>query len=95
MIFFTMDENGLVDKGFELVYYNLSYRRRFIRSLWCIPWTIAILALIQWVFGFSIFLSICGIVSVIGFIAQAAYNHRKWKQEEREKRLKIEDNSQS
>ena len=23
-----------VDKGFELIYYRLSYRRRFIRTLW-------------------------------------------------------------
>ena len=26
-----------VDKGFELLYDNLSYRRKFIRTIWLIP----------------------------------------------------------
>ena len=36
-----------VDKGFELVYWKLSYRRKFIRTLWMIPWTIVALIFIQ------------------------------------------------
>ncbi len=30
-------ENGKVDKGFELFYDKLSYRRRLIRTIWLIP----------------------------------------------------------
>lgn len=30
------------DKGFELLYNNLSYRRRLIRTLWLIPIGIAV-----------------------------------------------------
>ncbi len=26
-----------VDKGFKFFYHNLSYRRKFIRTIWCIP----------------------------------------------------------
>lgn len=40
-----------VDKGFELVYWELSYRRKFIRTLWMIPWTIVSLIFIQIVGG--------------------------------------------
>ena len=36
-----------VDKGFELVYWKLSYRRKFIRTLWMIPWAIVSLIFIQ------------------------------------------------
>ena len=36
-----------VDKGFELIYWKLSYRRKFIRTLWLIPWAVASLVYIQ------------------------------------------------
>ena len=41
------DYMNKVDKGFELVYWKLSYRRKFIRTLWTIPWMIASLIFIQ------------------------------------------------
>jgi len=34
-----------VDKGFELIYWKLSYRRKFIRTLWTIPFSIFAIAL--------------------------------------------------
>ena len=40
------EDKGYVDKGFELRYHKLSYRRRFIRTLWLIPWMILILILV-------------------------------------------------
>lgn len=70
-----------VDKGFELNYYNLSYRRRFIRTLWMIPWMILALYLMDWV-GVSIYilLALAVIFLVIGFI-QTLHNYKKWKEE--------------
>jgi len=35
-----------VDKGFELRYWRLSYRRKFIRTLWMIPFLLAAIILI-------------------------------------------------
>lgn len=68
-----------VDKGFELNYYNLSYRRRFIRTLWMIPWMILALCLLDWI-GVSIYilLLVAVIFVVVGFI-QALQNYKKWK----------------
>lgn len=71
-----------VDKGFELRYYRLSYRRRFIRTLWLIPWAVLVLGLLYRQRR-SIYLVILAaiIFGVIGFI-QAYHNYKKWKAEE-------------
>ena len=71
-----------IDTGFKLAYYKLSYRRRFIRTLWMIPWAILMLGLLYWWSG-SLYLVIFAtiILGVIGFI-QSNYNYKKWKAEE-------------
>lgn len=38
--------NNKVDKGFEVLYWRLSYRRKFIRTLWLMPIGIIISAYI-------------------------------------------------
>ena len=70
-----------VDKGIMMWYGRLSYRRKFIRTLWIIPIDIAIM------FGFyHEFRSlrwtciIAVILSIILFI-QAFYNYKKWQEE--------------
>lgn len=73
--------NDKIDKGFELAYYKLSYRRRFIRTLWMIPWAIFVLGLLYWIsnsIGSVILVAI--IFGVIGYI-QAVHNYKKWKEE--------------
>lgn len=72
---------GKVDKGFELIYYRLSYRRRFIRTLWLIPWMIIALCWLRWL-GASIFIVVplAVIFAIIDFI-QALHNYKKWKEE--------------
>ena len=83
-----MDKNKKVDKGFELAYAKLSYRRRFIRTLWLIPWAILVLYGLYWVNGTKsrVFITlIIGIIFVIGIIIQASYNYKKWKKEENNK----------
>lgn len=54
------------DKGFELLYNNLSYRRRFIRTLWLIPIGIAVGIVITYIsIIVSIFYWIWFIISTI------------------------------
>ena len=73
-----------VDKGFELAYYKLSYRRRFIRTLWMMAWGILALFFLHWL-GTSVYiLVIVGIIfAVVGFV-QAFHNYKLWKKEENE-----------
>ena len=68
-----------VDKGFELRYKNLSYRRRFIRTLWMIPLAILVLCFSYWA-GVSIYvlISLTILFAVVGFI-QASNNYKLWK----------------
>ncbi|MCI6932356.1 MAG: hypothetical protein MR765_04425 [Tenericutes bacterium] len=54
------------DKGFELLYNNLSYRRRLIRTLWLIPIGIAVGIVITYIsIIVSIFYWIWFIISTI------------------------------
>ena len=71
-----------VDKGFELVYWKLSYRRKFIRTLWTIPWMIASLIFIQIVGENYKYTMIAGIIYLVVFPIQAIYNYKKWMKEE-------------
>ncbi len=75
-----------VDKGFELVYWKLSYRRKFIRTLWMIPWAIVSLIFIQIVgknYKYTILYTIlAGIIYLIILPIQAIYNYKKWMKEE-------------
>ena len=75
-------KKGKVDKGFELIYYNLSYRRRFIRTLWLIPWMILVLCWLHWLEDTPMFIlvPVAMIFAVVDFI-QALHNYKKWKEE--------------
>ena len=74
-------KKGNVDKGFEINYYNLSYRRKFIRTLWMIPFMILTICLMVWM-GAPLFITIpvAVIFAVTGFI-QAFHNYKKWQEE--------------
>ena len=76
------DYMNKVDKGFELVYWKLSYRRKFIRTLWTIPWMIASLIFIQIVGENYKYTMIAGIIYLVVFPIQAIYNYKKWMKEE-------------
>lgn len=70
------------DKGFMFCYWGLSPRRRFLRTLWCLPLFVVCLVIIQ-VSGKSYLLTgivgaVCGGIGAV----QAVYNYRKWKAEE-------------
>lgn len=71
-----------VDKGFELVYWNLSYRKKFIRTLWQSP--LCFLVVIYTFFvGDKLFLNrIVPILLVIIYLGQLIYTYIKWKKDE-------------
>lgn len=68
-----------VDKGFELLYENLLYRRKFIRTLWLIPIGIVIGLIITYI---SIIVSIFywGIF-IMSAVKQLEDNYTMWKKE--------------
>lgn len=65
-----------VDKGFELVYWKLSYRRKFIRTLWMIPWAIVALIFIQIVGRNYKYTILAGIIYLVILPIQAIYNYK-------------------
>jgi len=76
-----MWEKNKVDKGFELIYWNLSYRRKFIRTLWLIPFGILTLIVVWLKLENFIFNSIITTFLIAIFIIQLIYNFIKWKEE--------------
>ncbi|MEW9095489.1 MAG: hypothetical protein AB2417_10450 [Clostridiaceae bacterium] len=71
-----------VDKGFELIYWNLSYRRKFIRTLWMIPFYTAVLAFIWFINSNSVMNTILIIFGVVVLLIQLIYTYSRWKKDE-------------
>lgn len=76
---------GGCDKGFCLVYWSLSYRRKFIRTLWTFAFALLAAAalfakrpVIRTMPAFTV-----ATVLVLMFLAQTFYNYRRWQAEER------------
>ena len=62
-------------KGFQFFYYNLSYKKKFYRTLWLFPFT-----------PLALFCNWFGLPGIFWFVAvlivgltQAVYNYTKWK----------------
>ena len=72
---------GKVDKGFELFYSRLSYRRKFIRTMWMIPWEIAALIGLQLVGKNYVYTLIAGILCTGVLTVQALETYKKWMDE--------------
>lgn len=79
-------KNGL-DKGFCVDYYSLSYRRKFIRTLWAMAAS-PLLLLLPHLFPSTAQYAKLYLLIVVGIMIggpfQAAYNYYRWKNEERE-----------
>ncbi|MDU1053338.1 hypothetical protein [Clostridium baratii] len=68
-----------VNEGFELIYWNLSYRRKFIRTLWMTPLCFLLIGYIIFN-GNNIFINrIVPIVLVMVYVCQLIYTYTKWK----------------
>ncbi|HET6602753.1 MAG TPA: hypothetical protein VFG21_00845 [Xanthomonadaceae bacterium] len=73
-----------VDKGFELNYWNLSYRRKLVRTLW-----MAVIFLLFFLFPADMrFMGMSRNVMIVLLylllVPQAVYNYRKWQREKRD-----------
>lgn len=66
------------DKGFELIYWKLSYRRRLIRNLWWLPIVIISIAFMFLINDKLILNRIVPIVLLILYIVELIYNYMKW-----------------
>ncbi|SOC27530.1 hypothetical protein SAMN05880501_1236 [Ureibacillus xyleni] len=68
------------DKGFVLGYYRLSYRRRFIRSLWGIPFALLVYLALFWLVDLtSIEYILVGAIFLLLIFVDSSYNYIKWK----------------
>lgn len=80
-------KNDKVDKGFELIYWKLSYRRKLIRTLWLLPFTL-ILCVIMTLLTIDIDKKIPIIFTIILVSAttiQLIYNYYMWQKKETHK----------
>ena len=67
------------DKGFELSYHNLSYRRKFIRTIWLIPFGVVVGIVITYI---NIIVSLFyWLLFIILGVKQVKYNYTMWKKE--------------
>lgn len=67
------------DKGFELCYWNLSYRRKMIRTLWMFPVVLAAIGVFYITCQSLLFTAVMGAILFGTLIIQTIYNYRKWK----------------
>jgi hypothetical protein len=78
-----------VDKGFCLDYWRLSYRRKLIRSLWCIPFALLVVPLMPYSSGWARSLYerlgpwAIGALLLAACSIQVGYNYYMWLKTER------------
>jgi hypothetical protein len=84
------------DRGFELFYWNLSNRRKFIRTMWMIPVCIAVTIFIVFFYmkyreksPYISLILLAGTLlnDAIWLPGQLIYTYKKWKNEERQEGL--------
>jgi len=71
-----------VDKGFQLIYWKLSYRKKFIRTLWMTPFAIIPIALIFLADGRILINAVLSLLIVVMYLTQLIYTYIKWKKDE-------------
>ena len=80
---FILRDKKKKDKGFVLFYQRLSYRRRFIRALWGIPFMVLMYCFIYWLDVFTaVQLQVIALVFVLAILFDAGVNYYRWKKEE-------------
>lgn|GEM_PF-415428 len=80
---FILKDKEKKDKGFVLFYQRLSYRRRFIRALWGIPFMLLMYVVIYQLEVFSeTQRQVVAVVFVLIVLFDAGYNYYRWKKEE-------------
>ena len=83
-----MEQKKKKDQGFSLFYWNLSYRRKFFRTLWFCP-LIILAPIYVYVRTQNASLTAAFAVAFAGLGgAELFYNYRKWKEEEKQQAAK-------
>ncbi|WP_026571982.1 hypothetical protein [Sediminibacillus sp. JSM 1682029] len=73
-----------IDKGFVLNYHKLTYRRKWIRSVWGVPIVVFVYLVLYWLGSLdSKEYTILGILFGVLVAADIIYNYRKWRKYER------------
>ncbi|MEK4628725.1 hypothetical protein MKZ17_11010 [Solibacillus sp. FSL R7-0682] len=73
------------DKGFVIVYHKLSYRRRFIRTLWLIPFVSLLYLTMYWIGDLTSNENITiGVILLFLLLLDILYNFTKWKNSEKQ-----------
>lgn len=70
-----------IDEGFAFCFWKLSYRRKFIRTLWMLPFLIIVIFYLHITFKSYLLTDIIGTILSTIFILQAVYYYKKWKME--------------
>lgn len=73
-----------VDRGTELCYWKLSYRRKLIRTIWMIPFDSLALLLFYKTFHSVILTWIAGGWMFLLLFIQLVYNYKKWEREKKD-----------
>jgi hypothetical protein len=68
-----------IDKGYELSYRKLSYRRKFIRTLWMIPFAIAAVIMLFLTNTEYMFALLMTMLLIVIFVIQLVYTYKKYK----------------
>lgn len=68
------------DKGFEIIYFKLSYRRKLIRTLTSLPSGLFAIIIIYFYSSWSMKTNVIIVIFIfLTFIAQLIYNFYMWK----------------
>lgn len=71
-----------VDKGIMICYWKLSYRRKFIRTLWMIPTAIIVTFGFYCTFRSLLWTGFIAIIFAVTLFLQAFYNYKKWRKKD-------------
>lgn len=72
-----------VDKGKKLAYFALSYRRKFWRTIYSIPFLLLVIVFMYFLFGITPLFIGYVIFVVLLCVVQAYYNYVKWQEEKK------------
>jgi len=75
-------DNNKVDKGFQPIYWKLSYRRKFIRTLWMTPFAIIAIALMFLADRSILINTALSLLIAVMYFIQLIYTYVKWKKGE-------------
>jgi membrane protein YdbS with pleckstrin-like domain len=76
------------DKGFELIYENLSDRRKFIRTVWLTAIAVAIVVFLAMMKADRIVILLIGIIMGVACVWQLITTYRQWKYPKRMMKIK-------